>query len=442
MQDLDNNKLEKQTHIDSVKSIWESVRGCEVNQNEHYNHTLTLENYCEKYAPMHTMTQISEVLHFTLDKKYRKKLNQYEKTKYLELHQVILEDEGNPFLMKYMDKMVEKIVNDIKENASYYKSKHVKMQASKHTIQGSSKVVSHDPSRFQSENMSSAALNKLISGDPSSQNIENEEEAYEEMSQHQHSIHQNIFDENGNVADLDESISLTERLDGMKDNVYKEVDQVKFRLKEVSDNVDSLTTKLEELTKHFTEENKARIAEIFNIISEVQESKTEKMSIHAQSQMGRINSIIKDLPFGVQKRSNDTQILNDDLRMHKSRPKLSDTANFARTDLQATARNTSDKLKWDEKSKSSVNDTSMFIRSFEVDSVKNNPKEMATRLKLNYLREKGRNRNKLHQSNNDVAESVALKAYEAVSTSRNYSIESTKTLKQTLPNIKVVGYNK
>lgn len=44
------------------------------------------------------------------------------------------------------------------------------------------------------------------------------------------------LDEEMAGVDLDESISMTERLDDIKDNINKNIEQVKFRLKEVSNN--------------------------------------------------------------------------------------------------------------------------------------------------------------------------------------------------------------
>ena len=65
------NKVEKEAHVEDVKSIWDSIRKAEVKINEHYNHVLTIENFVEKYAPIRTQSQISDVLHTWLDKKYK-----------------------------------------------------------------------------------------------------------------------------------------------------------------------------------------------------------------------------------------------------------------------------------------------------------------------------------------------------------------------------------
>lgn len=65
------NKVEKEAHVEDVKSIWDSIRKAEFKINEHYNHLLTIENFVEKYATIRTQSQISEVLHTCLDKKYK-----------------------------------------------------------------------------------------------------------------------------------------------------------------------------------------------------------------------------------------------------------------------------------------------------------------------------------------------------------------------------------
>ena len=63
------------------------------------NHSFTLENFMEKYVPMRIQSQISETLNSCLDRKGMKFLALYEKQKFEDLHNMILEDEGHPGLV-------------------------------------------------------------------------------------------------------------------------------------------------------------------------------------------------------------------------------------------------------------------------------------------------------------------------------------------------------
>jgi chromosome segregation ATPase len=63
IQQMSNDKLDKITNTENMKTIWESIRESQVQINQHYNHVLTIENFVDKYAPMRTMTQISDLLH-------------------------------------------------------------------------------------------------------------------------------------------------------------------------------------------------------------------------------------------------------------------------------------------------------------------------------------------------------------------------------------------
>ena len=114
--------------------------------------------------------------------------------------------------------------------------------------------------------------------------------------------------------DLDESISMTERLDDVKDNINKNIEQVKFRLKEVSNNCDSLNNKINEISKYVKEENNSRSAEIYNLVTEIQEIRTDRLSAFTQTQIGRFNSIARENYFINSKNSKDLIIYSDDLK--------------------------------------------------------------------------------------------------------------------------------
>lgn len=62
------------------------------------NHFAMVENYVEKYLPVRVQGQISETLQQALDYKEAARLVKYEKSKFMELHGVILMDDGVPRL--------------------------------------------------------------------------------------------------------------------------------------------------------------------------------------------------------------------------------------------------------------------------------------------------------------------------------------------------------
>ena len=225
-QDLNNNKLDKEAHVESAKSIWESVRELEIKVNDHYNHTMTLENYLEKYAPMHTQNQISEVMHSWLDKKYKKKLVLFEKNKFEELHQIILEDEGNPYLKQHMDKMVDKIITEIKANTA---SNRKKSRYSKNSSAIKSKnrsIVSKDVSESKDSIYweQNPEFNKKQNYNNSHvKSVSHAPDAEKVLDSNEYIMQNNMSDNNPDDIDLDDSITLTERLDEVKDNIYKEV---------------------------------------------------------------------------------------------------------------------------------------------------------------------------------------------------------------------------
>jgi len=89
--------------------------------------------------------------------------------------------------------------------------------------------------------------------------------------------------------EIEESVTMTERFDEIRDEFKNELDQVKFRFKEVTKEIDTNLQVLGDLRAFFNEENKARSAEIYNLVSEVQEVKNDRFSALARSQIGIIH---------------------------------------------------------------------------------------------------------------------------------------------------------
>ena len=66
--------------------------------DNHGNHFAMVENFVEKYIPIRIQSTISETLTYILPYKNRAKLVEFDKKKFQELHQIILEDDGIPRL--------------------------------------------------------------------------------------------------------------------------------------------------------------------------------------------------------------------------------------------------------------------------------------------------------------------------------------------------------
>jgi flagellar hook assembly protein FlgD len=75
-----------------------------------------------------------------------------------------------------------------------------------------------------------------------------------------------------------------------------------------------LNTKIFELSKFVKEENNSRAAEIYNLVTEIQEVRTDKLSGFTQTQLGKINSIARENYFIQSKNSKDLLIYSDDLK--------------------------------------------------------------------------------------------------------------------------------
>ena len=88
--------------MQELNKIHEQSNGHSKTLQDHHNHTLTIENFIEKYLPIRIQTQISDTVKAITDKKLKKHLEEYEAAKYEELHSAILRDDGDPAIIKHM----------------------------------------------------------------------------------------------------------------------------------------------------------------------------------------------------------------------------------------------------------------------------------------------------------------------------------------------------
>jgi len=84
LRDIEILKQEKADHkqiFDETKKIKETLQVHTKTLEDHHNHSLTIENFMEKYIPITIQTQISDTLKSIIDKKMKKHLENYEVSK-------------------------------------------------------------------------------------------------------------------------------------------------------------------------------------------------------------------------------------------------------------------------------------------------------------------------------------------------------------------------
>lgn len=179
----------------------------------------------------------------------------------------------------------------------------------------------------------------------------------------------------------------------LKKEVLGEIGTVRFRLKEVSDEVDKTIKLINELKEQFKEESKARSAEIYNLIWEVHETKNNRISVYTQSQMWRFNSVGKEpATFGTHKYSKEPNFKTDTSKISNGGKRVDNMkASLDRNQISSdTGRlGTSDIVfKYDGNSWST--ERKEFIKSSVPELHTRKTQDLTARLKMNYLRERGR----------------------------------------------------
>ena len=66
----------------------------------HENHFAMVENFVEKYVPVRIQSQISETLHAIMPDQYVEPLDDFERGKFRDMHDAILDDDGIPDLVE------------------------------------------------------------------------------------------------------------------------------------------------------------------------------------------------------------------------------------------------------------------------------------------------------------------------------------------------------
>ncbi|CAI2385161.1 unnamed protein product [Moneuplotes crassus] len=101
-------KADQKQTFDEVTKINEILQAHTKKIEDQYNHTMTVENFMEKYIPITIQTQISDTLKSIIDKKMKRSLEHYETRKFNDLHKMILDDNGDPEIKNKIMEMAQK----------------------------------------------------------------------------------------------------------------------------------------------------------------------------------------------------------------------------------------------------------------------------------------------------------------------------------------------
>ena len=102
---LNQEKADKKMMLDETKQINKTLKKHTYVLEDHHNHSLTIENFMEKYIPIKIQSQISETMKSVLDKKAKKNLEAFNTHKFEQLHSAILEDDGNPAIHEQIKRL-------------------------------------------------------------------------------------------------------------------------------------------------------------------------------------------------------------------------------------------------------------------------------------------------------------------------------------------------
>ena len=102
---LYQDKADKSAVQENTDNINQIIAEHTKNLEDNKNHSITIENFMEKYLPIKIQSQISDTVKIVTDKKSRKNLDLYEQHKYEELHSAILEDNGDPSIVHNFKRM-------------------------------------------------------------------------------------------------------------------------------------------------------------------------------------------------------------------------------------------------------------------------------------------------------------------------------------------------
>jgi hypothetical protein len=112
---LDLVKLTKAEFVQKVKKIDLKALEHDVKLFKVQNHCSTLDNYLEKYMPIHVQTMINDTLMSTLSGRERRRLELYDSDKNSLLYQQLLADDGTGKVQELMRELHERASTEIEK---------------------------------------------------------------------------------------------------------------------------------------------------------------------------------------------------------------------------------------------------------------------------------------------------------------------------------------
>lgn len=106
-QELMECKIDKDIYEDLNVDIQKKVKNLHNEVIKIENMILTTDNYVEKYVPLNIERQVSEVMNFVMNDKIKKRMEAFFKRRMKILHSVMIEDKGNPDILKEMREVNE-----------------------------------------------------------------------------------------------------------------------------------------------------------------------------------------------------------------------------------------------------------------------------------------------------------------------------------------------
>jgi len=123
--DLQNNKVNKTKFEERSIDFYTDIRKLGIQVEKTEIEMKTLANFCEKYIPLQTQNAISTTLHGFMNSVQQARLEDYEFSKFGELHEIILDDDGEPHLDKRKESIIAEVNNKLIELKKLYKERHL-----------------------------------------------------------------------------------------------------------------------------------------------------------------------------------------------------------------------------------------------------------------------------------------------------------------------------
>lgn len=124
-------KLTKAEFVSKVKKIDLKALEHDVKLFKAQNHCSTLDNYLEKYMPIHVQTIINDTLMSTLGGRERRRLELYDSDKNSLLYQQLLTDDGTGKVQELMRELHERASTEIEKQEKLRKRRMAITEASK-----------------------------------------------------------------------------------------------------------------------------------------------------------------------------------------------------------------------------------------------------------------------------------------------------------------------